>query len=151
MNKLALGIQLSIENWTLFQIRLFERESLAIYADEKKETFRDWLQKYFQGISSPFPFKISLSNQTDFSLSVLSSLQKIPRGTVISYKDLAKEIGRPKAYRAVGNALNKNPYPLLFPCHRVCNEQGKIGGFASGKGIKKALLELESYTGFAGF
>lgn len=150
MNKIALGVQLSIENGTLLQIRLFERGSLTIYGDEK-EAFKDWLQKYFQGISSRFPFKISFSHQTDFSLSVLSSLQKIPRGTVISYKDLAKDIGRPKAYRAVGNALNKNPYPLLFPCHRVCNEQGKIGGFASGKGIKKALLELEGYTGFAGF
>jgi len=80
---------------------------------------------------------------TDFQLSVLRAAMKIPEGQTKSYKWLAEEIGRPKAYRAVGNALNKNPYPVLIPCHRIVHSNGSLGGYKSGQKHKKAILEKE--------
>ncbi|MBR9677880.1 MAG: MGMT family protein [Nanoarchaeota archaeon] len=68
--------------------------------------------------------------------------KKIPKGKVSTYKELAKSLGT-KAYRAVGNALNKNPHAPIVPCHRVVKTDGTIGGFASGSEKKKKLLKVE--------
>ncbi len=80
---------------------------------------------------------------TEFQKSVYRVLLRIPSGSVRSYKWVAGAIGRPKAFRAVGNALNKNPYPVIVPCHRVIRLNGSLGGFASGLKAKKSLLEKE--------
>ncbi len=80
-----------------------------------------------------------------FSISVLRETARIPRGETRTYKQIAEAIGRPRACRAVGTALGKNPFPLKIPCHRVVRSDGKIGGY-SGKGGEKAkrlLLENE--------
>ena len=69
-------------------------------------------------------------------------MSKIPYGKTISYADLAKQAGKPLAYRAVGTACGKNPLPLIIPCHRVISQQG-LGGFTGGLKIKKFLLNLE--------
>lgn len=84
------------------------------------------------------------NNLTVFQYKVLKACLKIPLGQTRSYQWVAKEIGNPKAVRAVGSALKKNPYPLIIPCHRVVKSDGKIGGYAKGKKMKKYLLELES-------
>jgi len=68
---------------------------------------------------------------------------EIKRGRTLSYKELAAKSGRPRAYRAVGNIMNKNPYPLLIPCHRVVASNNKLGGYAYGVGIKTLLLKAE--------
>ena len=80
---------------------------------------------------------------TDFEKKVYRAVLKIPRGEMRSYKWVAAKIGHPKAYRAVGNALNKNPYIGKVPCHRVIRADGSIGGFAKGAARKKKLLISE--------
>lgn len=80
---------------------------------------------------------------TDFQLRVLEETLKIPLGQVRTYGWLAKQIGSPRAVRAVGSALRKNPYPLLIPCHRVVRADGDIGRYARGKEVKRRLLEFE--------
>lgn len=80
---------------------------------------------------------------TDFEKNVLRVVAKIPLGQVRSYKWVAIKTGKPKAYRAVANALHKNPYPLLVPCHRVVKSSNDAGGYAFGKALKKDLIKLE--------
>lgn len=69
---------------------------------------------------------------------------KIPRGQTRSYAWVAEQIGKPKAARAVAQALKRNPWPLIIPCHRVIESNGKLGGYAYGTELKKLFLELES-------
>ncbi|MFA6321443.1 MAG: MGMT family protein [Candidatus Omnitrophota bacterium] len=80
---------------------------------------------------------------SDFEKSVYTAVLKIPSGRVRSYKWVAETIGRPGAARAIGNALNKNPYPVVVPCHRVIKSDGSIGGFAIGLKAKRRLLTKE--------
>jgi len=79
---------------------------------------------------------------TEFQDRVYNLIKKIPKGRVSTYKDVAININT-KAYRAVGSALNKNPYYPIVPCHRIINSDGKIGGFASGIKNKIKMLEKE--------
>tara|TARA_B100001175_G_scaffold287451_1_gene269909 strand:+ start:505 stop:783 length:279 start_codon:yes stop_codon:yes gene_type:complete len=81
---------------------------------------------------------------TSFQLKVWNYLKKIPKGNVKSYKDVAKGIGKPKAYRAVANAIGKNPYPPQIPCHRVIRSDGKLGGYSGNGGIKEKRRLLKS-------
>lgn len=85
---------------------------------------------------------------TPFQKKVYDFVRKIPKGKTRTYKQVAIGIGRPKAYRAVGNALNKNPFSFRLggnvPCHRVIKSDGSIGGFASGTIKKLQLLKKES-------
>ena len=80
---------------------------------------------------------------TDFEKKVYREVLKIPLGQVRSYKWIARRIGQPKAFRAVANALKKNPYPLLIPCHRVIRSSGKLGGYSLGVRLKRELINLE--------
>jgi len=80
---------------------------------------------------------------TDFEKSVLLAVLTIPEGEVRGYGWVAKAVGRPKACRAVGNALNKNPYAPAVPCHRVIRSDGSIGGFAKGSALKARRLKKE--------
>lgn len=80
---------------------------------------------------------------TSFQEKVYRVVKQIPKGKVITYKELAKKIGHPRAYRAVGNALNKNPDLKTIPCHRVIRSSGKIGGYNKGVRKKAALLKKE--------
>ncbi|OGI16649.1 MAG: hypothetical protein A2287_06575 [Candidatus Melainabacteria bacterium RIFOXYA12_FULL_32_12] len=80
---------------------------------------------------------------SEFQRKVWNELAKIPYGKTISYKQLANNIGNPNASRAVGNANSKNPIPVIFPCHRVINSDGGLGGFSGGVKIKEFLLNLE--------
>lgn len=80
---------------------------------------------------------------TPFQRDVWDALLSIPSGETRTYKEIAEQIGRPKAVRAVGQALNRNPLPLLFPCHRVIGSNGKLTGFAGGLSAKARLLEIE--------
>ena len=86
---------------------------------------------------------IDFTGYTDFEISVLRETQKIPYGKTKTYSDIAKAIGKPKAARAVGNALRKNRAPILIPCHRVIKSDGTLGGFSMGLELKKKLLALE--------
>ncbi|MCF7907944.1 MAG: MGMT family protein [Candidatus Omnitrophica bacterium] len=80
---------------------------------------------------------------TNFEKKVLRIVSKIPLGQVRSYKWVAIKTGRPKAYRAVANALRKNPYPLFVPCHRVVKSSNQAGGYSLGSDLKVNLINLE--------
>ena len=81
---------------------------------------------------------------TEFQEKVYEKLRKVPRGKITTYKLLAKAVNKKsKAYRAIGTAMNKNPYAPQVPCHRVVNSDGKVGGFASGTKDKINLLKKE--------
>ena len=81
---------------------------------------------------------------TKFQEKVYNVVKKIPKGKVLTYKEVAQFIGKPLAYRAVGNALNKNPFKSV-PCHRVIRSNGKIGGFAKGTKEKIRILREEGF------
>lgn len=80
---------------------------------------------------------------TSFQKEVYKATWKIPKGKVATYGQIARFIGNPKAARAVGNALNRNPFAPKVPCHRVVNSDGTVGGFAFGNGKKIAFLKKE--------
>ena len=82
---------------------------------------------------------------TKFQLKVWNFLKKIPKGTVKTYSEVAKAIGKPLAVRAVANAIAKNPYPIQIPCHRVIRSDGSLGGYSGEGGVKKKknLLKKE--------
>ena len=105
------------------------------------------INKYFQ--EKDYKFSLSYLNMDKlkpFQRKVLEVEFKTKKGTVNTYKDIAKEVGSPKAYRAVGTALAKNPFPIIIPCHRTVKADRTIGGFsgfAGGLESKKILLELD--------
>ena len=101
------------------------------------------LNEYFEGKRKTFSVKLSPKG-TDFQKQVWNELLNIPFGKKASYSDVAIAIGNPKAVRAIGNANNKNPIPIIIPCHRVIGKSGKLVGYASGLDIKIALLETET-------
>ncbi len=85
---------------------------------------------------------------TKFQVKVWTFLKKIPKGTVKSYSQVAKAVGKPRAIRAVANAIGKNPYPPLIPCHRVIRSDGSLGGYSGKGGIKtkRFLLKKEGLS-----
>jgi methylated-DNA-[protein]-cysteine S-methyltransferase len=114
-----------------------------IYNEEPFEEARIQLAEYFSGERKVFELPLSLSG-TEFQVSVLAALQQIPYGETVSYGDVAKRIGRPKAVRAVGAANGRNPIPIIVPCHRVIGSSGDLTGFGGGLDTKEALLRLEA-------
>lgn len=103
------------------------------------------LRRYARGEQVTFDYQFDLRALTQFQQSVLTAIRTIPYGQVRTYKEVAAAIGRPKATRAVGNALGRNPVPLMIPCHRVVASGGKIGGYSGFGGVvtKQQLLSLE--------
>ena len=100
------------------------------------------MSEYFAGKRKAFDLPIRL-NGTPFQQIVWKGLQKIPYGETLSYAGLARQIGREKAARAVGNANNHNPLMIIIPCHRVVASNGEISGYAGGITRKAWLLEKE--------
>ncbi len=90
--------------------------------------------------------KILCSNLSRFEKDVLIATLSIPKGKTASYSDIAVMIKRPKAYRAVGNALNKNPFAPNVPCHRVIHKNRDVGGYAMGTTRKIGMLKSEGIT-----
>lgn len=80
---------------------------------------------------------------TEFQDRVLRLVSRVPRGRVTTYKELARALGKPRAYRAVANALVRNPRPVEIPCHRVVRSDGKVGGYSLGTEQKAVLLNEE--------
>lgn len=97
---------------------------------------------YFAGEIRAFTLPCSL-RCTDFQRRVIEALPTIPYGETISYGELARRIGQPNAARAVGQALNRNPLPILYPCHRVIGGNGALTGFGGGLSVKRILLDTE--------
>ena len=110
------------------------------------------IKEYLDGkVLSLDKIELSFNGYTEFQKRVLKAARSIPRGSVVSYKELAKKSGYPKAVRAVANVMRHNPFPLVIPCHRVIRSDGSIGGFGGktrGANIKlkRKLLEHEGVT-----
>lgn len=103
------------------------------------------LNEYLDGNRKTFDLEFDLDNQgTEFMIDVWNKLKEIPYGKTKSYGEIANEVYRPKAYRAVGMANNKNPIPIFIPCHRVIGSNNKLVGYAGGIHIKEYLLKLEN-------
>jgi methylated-DNA-[protein]-cysteine S-methyltransferase len=111
----------------------------------ESDCFRDaesQLSEYFEGKRQIFDLQLAPTG-TEFQLEVLEALQTIPSGETRSYRDIARQIGRPEAVRAVGAANGRNPLPIVIPCHRVIGADGSLTGFGGGLETKMFLLELE--------
>ncbi|HID96190.1 MAG TPA: methylated-DNA--[protein]-cysteine S-methyltransferase [Candidatus Latescibacteria bacterium] len=110
--------------------------------EEAAELVRDLID-YFSGEAVDFSLHLDTTGFTDFQRKVWLVTRNIPYGEVRTYKWVAQRVGCPKAARAVGGALAKNPFPVLIPCHRVVGANGTLEGFNSGIEWKRALLEFE--------
>lgn len=124
--------------------RLKDVTSLGI---QSPHLFQDLMNRfilYFSGRVIDFPDRLDLSGGTPFQREVWETAKLIPYGETQSYGWIARQMGNPKAVRAVGQALGKNPLPIIVPCHRVLASGGKLGGFSSGLDLKRRLLGLES-------
>ncbi len=101
------------------------------------------LNEYFEGRRKVFSVPLYLAG-TEFQRRVWLELVNVPYGETRSYKDIARAVGNDKAVRAVGGANNKNPIPVIVPCHRIIGSDAKLTGYRGGLGIKEKLLELEN-------
>jgi methylated-DNA-[protein]-cysteine S-methyltransferase len=100
------------------------------------------LEAYFAGSRRKFDFPLDLRG-TDFQLACWRALLAIPYGETRSYADIARAVGKPNAFRAVGMANNRNPIAIVVPCHRVIASDGTLCGYGGGLDVKRKLLELE--------
>ena len=101
------------------------------------------LDEYFSGRRRAFDLPVDLSLVADFNRLVLRELAQVPYGEVVTYGQLAARADRPRAARAVGTVMNRNPIPIVLPCHRVIGANGKLVGYGGGLPRKEALLRLE--------
>jgi methylated-DNA-[protein]-cysteine S-methyltransferase len=129
------------ENDSPLRVRLnigAEHENHAVLVETERQ-----LQEYFAGGRKTFDLKLDFAG-TGFQKKVWAALLTIPFGETRSYGQIARQIGNPKAVRAVGAANGRNPLSIVVPCHRVIGSTGQLTGFAGGLTIKALLLELES-------
>ncbi len=118
-------------------------------ATPSPERFRDLarrLKDYFNGHKVSFPDELDLSSATPFQREVWQATRLMAYGETRSYGWLAKKVAKPGAARAIGQALSKNPLPIIVPCHRVISNDGSLGGFSNGLEMKRCLLQLEATT-----
>ena len=115
----------------------FEPERVALYTTE--------LREYLEGKRREFTFQINWGIFRPFQRQALQAVYKIPYGETRTYADIALEIHRPRAYRAVGRANATNPMPIVIPCHRLIGRDGKLHGYGGGEGLKTKewLLKME--------
>jgi methylated-DNA-[protein]-cysteine S-methyltransferase len=101
------------------------------------------LDEYFAGSRSAFELEVDLRGAAPFAQQVLGELALVPYGQTTTYGTLAARVGAPRAARAVGMVMNRNPIPIVLPCHRVVGANGSLTGYAGGLDLKERLLRLE--------
>jgi len=120
-------------------------ENKALRFEHSAAEMRPYLQEleeYFAGQRRQFQFRLDLRG-TEFQLACWKALLAIPYGETRTYADIARAVGRPQGFRAVGLANNRNPVAIVVPCHRVIASDGTLCGYGGGLDIKRKLLELE--------
>lgn len=138
------AIYLLVRAGELVQVS-FERRPPGVKAGAAPLPLKKELEGYFGGTLKRFTYPFSVLKATGFEREVWLALLDIPYGQTRSYKWLSEKVGRPLASRAVGQALSRNPLPIVLPCHRVIESDGRIGGYSSGVEIKRRLLDMEYY------
>ncbi len=121
-------------------------KELGVTDDGDTAAFADFIgrcQAYFEGEPVEFPDDVDISSGTPFQQRAWEACRRIPRGTTISYRDLAAEAGSPGGARAAGAAMARNPVPIVVPCHRVVGSDGSLHGFGGGLPLKQLMLEME--------
>jgi len=116
----------------------------ATRSSHRFEDLMERLKAYFSGHRAAFPDKLDLSLATPFQREVWQVTKLIPYGETRSYRWLVEQMGKPKAVRAVGQALAKNRLPIIIPCHRVVKSDGELGGYSGGVEMKRRLFQLEA-------
>jgi methylated-DNA-[protein]-cysteine S-methyltransferase len=118
----------------------------VLYDPEKVEPVLAQIKEYLHGERHNFDLQIDWSVMTPFQSQALKATKAIPYGETVSYNEIARRIGRPRAARAVGRAQATNPLPLIIPCHRVLGSDGGLHGYGAGDGLstKAWLLQMES-------
>jgi methylated-DNA-[protein]-cysteine S-methyltransferase len=133
-----------------FEPRIQKLNPDVIQLHESVEDLDPYLRElddYFSGARREFSFRLDLRG-TEFQLACWHALLKIPYGETRSYRDIARAIGHPHAYRAVGMSNNRNPIAIVVPCHRVIASSGSLCGYGGGLDIKRQLLDLEHASGY---
>lgn len=119
----------------------------AVYAHTAGAGICSHIAEFFEGSEAGFDTAdVDTGIVQGFARRVLAKAAEIPRGFVMTYSGLAASIGVPGGARAVGNALAWNPFPLVYPCHRVIRKDGTLGGFGGGLTLKRSLLEMEGVS-----
>ena len=108
------------------------------------QTAAQQLTEYFEGVRHDFALPVAPAWGTPFQRAVWHALQRIPYGQTATYGSVSRDIGNPKAVRAVGAAIGQNPHSIIVPCHRVLGANGSLTGFAGGLDRKKHLLAHEA-------
>lgn len=126
------------------ELELLGRRVLRV--PRRLDEARRQLAEYFERRRARFELPTDLAGLPPFQTEVLHELARVPFGELTTYGALAARIGRPRAARAVGGALNRNPVPIVLPCHRVVGSTGSLTGYAGGLERKRSLLELEGLT-----
>jgi methylated-DNA-[protein]-cysteine S-methyltransferase len=124
--------------------------STIVEAEESCYRFQDTIEQlnsYFNGNKVDFIVALDYTDTTHFQQEVWIATRLIPYGEIRSYNWVAEQIKRPRAARAVGQALGRNPLPVIIPCHRVLSSNGGLGGFTGGLEMKRFLLDLETKSG----
>ncbi len=124
----------------------FDRPSSPIRKGSASPVIKKELAEYFDSGRSEFTHEVSFRSGTAFEKAVWSAAREIPYGETRTYKWIAEKIGKPGAARAVGQALSRNPIPILVPCHRVIESDGSLGGYSGGVERKRRLLDIEYYV-----
>ncbi len=141
------GVTLPKPDCEMAAYRLMEEigaEFDPVEGDELLETVADLLRRFYGGEEVDFSgVELDWRVGTPFFRDVWRFVQKVPRGRTVTYGEVAAAIGRPRAARAVGMAMSRNPWPPIVPCHRVVGSDGGLGGFGGGLEMKKKMLEME--------
>lgn len=127
----------------------FRKPGEIIRKGEAPPLIKKELKEYFEDGREEFTQKTMFTKGTEFDRQVWLALKEVPYGETRTYKWLTEKVGKPAACRAVGQSLSRNPIPILFPCHRIIESSGSIGGYSSGVDIKRRLLEIEYYIKLA--
>ena len=123
---------------------LGNRISQATHSPHLFQGIMERIRDYFSGLNVVFPDELDLTGYTNFQHIVWKTARLIPYGETRSYVWVAQQIGKPRAARAVGQALGRNPLPIIIPCHRVLGSNGRLTGFGGGVDMKRNLLSLEA-------
>lgn len=141
--KTCLGnIRIEFDEEYVFSINFVNEAVDSANSNELSLRAMTQIEEYLTGKRKNFNLPLYIDG-TIFQQHVWQAVQEIPYGARLSYKDIAKKLGKPTAYRAVGNANNKNKFLIVIPCHRVVGQNGNLIGYAGGIAKKQQLLELE--------